>query len=51
MLKRSEGRWQKQRKVYFAPCIVDFGAIEAMTGDCWGVCEDGMNGGMDWAQP
>ena len=36
----------RRKKPYLTPRIVDFGAIEAMTGDCWGFCTDGFNGGM-----
>ena len=39
-----------QKKPYSPPRIVAFGAIEAMTGDCWGFCVDGVNGGM-WGGP
>ncbi|MCY3819471.1 MAG: hypothetical protein OXH52_08925 [Gammaproteobacteria bacterium] len=46
MTTRRESR--RQKKVYSAPLIVDFGAIDAMTGDCYGFCLDGMNGGMAW---
>lgn len=38
----------ERKKPYLTPRIVDFGSIEDMTGDCWGPCEDGMNGGQDW---
>ena len=37
---------RQQKKPYLTPRIVDFGSIEALTGDCWGFCLDGMNGGM-----
>jgi len=36
---------KKQKKAYVAPHVVDFGAIDEMTGDCFGFCEDGVNGG------
>ena len=39
-----------QKKPYRAPCIVDFGDIVSMTGDCWGFCTDGVNGGR-WSGP
>ena len=35
---------KNQRKPYVAPRVVDFGAIEVMTGDCLGFCVDGENG-------
>lgn len=38
---------RRQKKQYSTPQVVDFGGIEAMTGDCWGFCADGVNGGMD----
>lgn len=34
----------RKRKPYIAPRVVDFGAIEAMTGECVGICLDGENG-------
>ena len=34
-------RNQRQKKAYVAPRVVDFGAIEATTGDCLGLCLDG----------
>ena len=37
---------EQQKKSYVAPRVVDFGAIEAMTGDCFGFCIDGENGGL-----
>ena len=36
----------KQKKAYVAPRVVDFGAIEAMTGDCLGLCLDGEHAGF-----
>ena len=36
---------KKQKRAYVPPHVVDFGAIEVMTGDCFGFCEDGVNGG------
>ena len=36
----------KQKRAYVAPRVVDFGAIEVMTGDCFGFCLDGENGGL-----
>ena len=39
-----------QKKLYSTPRLVDFGAIQAMTGDCFGFCTDGTNGGMDWGE-
>lgn len=35
----------KRKKAYVAPRVVDFGAIEAMTGDCLGLCVDGEHFG------
>ena len=35
----------KQKKAYVVPRVVDFGAIEAMTGDCLGLCLDGEHAG------
>ena len=40
--------WEKPKKVYATPCVVDFGAIDVMTGDCFGYCLDGQNGGWQW---
>ena len=39
---------QRRKKPYVTPRVVDFGAIDAMTGDCFGLCLDGMNGGLFW---
>ena len=39
---------KQRKKPYAAPSLVEFGDIEAMTGDCFGVCLDGMNGGLFW---
>ncbi len=39
---------RQRKKPYAAPRIVDFGAVDVMTGDCFGFCLDGMNGGMFW---
>ena len=36
----------QQKKAYVAPRIVDFGAIEATTGDCLGLCLDGEHFGL-----
>lgn len=33
----------RQKTVYATPRLVDFGAIEVTTGDCIGLCLDGMN--------
>lgn len=35
----------QEKKTYTVPVLVDFGAIEAMTGDSWGSCLDGPYGG------
>ena len=32
------------KKPYSIPRLVDFGAIEFMTGECYGICLDGENG-------
>ena len=37
---------KQRKKAYVAPRVVDFGAIELMTGDCLGLCLDGANGGL-----
>ena len=37
---------KKKRRAYVAPHVVDFGAIEVMTGDCLGFCTDGFHGGF-----
>lgn len=37
---------KERKKTYVAPRVVDFGAIEALTGDCFGFCLDGVNGGL-----
>ena len=37
-------RKNPKKKTYVAPRVVDFGAIEVMTGDCLGLCLDGVNG-------
>ena len=37
---------KKRRKAYVVPRIVDFGAIEVMTGDCLGLCIDGESAGF-----
>ena len=43
---------KRSRRAYVAPRVVDFGAIELMTGDCLGLCLDGMNAGLyGWPQP
>ena len=34
------------KRAYFTPQVVDFGPIEEMTGDCFGYCLDGENGGL-----
>ena len=34
----------QQKKPYSVPRVVDFGAIETMTGECVGICLDGENG-------
>jgi len=39
---------RRNKRPYCRPSIVDFGRIEAMTGDCWGFCADGTNGGEYW---
>jgi len=39
-----QGTLRQQKKQYFTPRIVNFGAIEAMTGECVGICIDGENG-------
>ena len=36
---------REQKRRYVAPHVVEFGAIEVMTGDCLGFCSDGVNGG------
>ena len=36
----------QQKRVYAAPRVVDFGAIEATTGDCLGLCLDGEHLGL-----
>ncbi len=36
----------RQKKTYVVPRVVDFGAIEATTGDCLGLCLDGENQGL-----
>lgn len=36
----------QKKKEYTTPRMVDFGSIESMTGDCFGICFDGMNGGL-----
>lgn len=41
----SSKSWSR-KKPYSTPQIVDFGTIEAVTGDCFGLCLDGMNGGL-----
>ena len=46
MPKRDSAR--QPRKPYSAPRIVDFGTMEAMTGDCFGPCPDGTHAGQDW---
>jgi len=35
---------RNRKKAYVAPCVVDLGAIEVMTGDCLGLCTDGFSG-------
>ena len=35
---------RREKKSYSTPRIVDFGAIEVMTGECIGTCIDGANG-------
>ena len=40
---------KKLKKAYATPRVVDFGAIDVMTGDCFGYCLDGENGG--WYGP
>ena len=43
---------KKTRRAYVAPRVVDFGAIEVMTGDCIGLCLDGMHVGFyGWPGP
>ena len=39
-----------KKKPYCAPRMVDFGAIELVTGECVGTCIDGENGAGrgDW---
>ncbi len=44
----TSGKPGRRKKPYAAPRVVDFGAIEAMTGDCFGICLDGTNGGLSW---
>lgn len=39
---------QRRKKTYATPRVVDFGAMDVMTGDCFGLCLDGMNGGLFW---
>jgi hypothetical protein len=39
-------RTKHQKKVYVAPRVVDFGAIEVMTAGCLGLCLDGEGGGL-----
>jgi len=39
---------RRPKREYAAPLVADFGAIDAMTGDCYGFCLDGLNGGMSW---
>ena len=42
----------RSRRSYVAPRVVDFGAIELMTGDCLGLCLDGMHlGYYGWPEP
>lgn len=36
----------RQKKSYVAPRLVEFGAIEATTGDCLGLCLDGEHLGF-----
>lgn len=36
----------QQKKAYVPPRVVDFGAIEATTGDCLGLCLDGEHLGL-----
>lgn len=36
----------QRKKAYVAPRVVDFGAIEATTGDCLGLCLDGEHFGL-----
>ncbi len=35
---------RREKKPYSTPRIVDFGAIDVMTGECVGICIDGENG-------
>ena len=42
---------QQLKKAYVAPRVVDFGAIEVMTGDCLGLCVDGENGAFYGFEP
>ena len=42
---------KQQRRAYVAPRVVDFGAIEVMTGDCLGLCLDGENGAFYGFEP
>ena len=37
---------KSRKRAYVAPRVVDYGAIEMMTGDCFGFCLDGENGGL-----
>ena len=37
---------KKRKRTYVAPRVVDFGVIEVVTGDCFGHCLDGENGGL-----
>ena len=39
-------RIHRKKKAYVAPRVVDFGAIEATTGDCLGLCLDGEHLGL-----
>ena len=35
---------RQPKKPYCTPRVVDFGTIETMTGECFGICLDGENG-------
>ena len=37
---------RRDKKTYTTPRIADFGSIESTTGDCFGICFDGINGGL-----
>ena len=36
----------RKKRAYVTPRVVDFGSIEETTGDCFGYCLDGENGGL-----